>query len=171
MTPNNSPWWVCPECGTSMPAVSVEPFAYLNCPACDTRMVRHSPHPWIAHARKLGEELKAVVEHRSQVALELTEAKAQHDGLHTSYRYIYALWCRVARAMTPEGGPDITDEEVADKAEALKAQLAEAREVLRIVLAAWTWEANQGDGIQEGHAEDYERARAFLAKNEESRNG
>lgn len=40
------------------------------------------------------------------------------------YKDLYALWCRVARAMTPSVGPDITDEQVADRAEQLAAHVA-----------------------------------------------
>lgn len=47
------------------------------------------------------------------------------ERLHARYKDLYAMWLRVARAITPVGGPDITDEQVADTAEALAATLAE----------------------------------------------
>lgn len=50
---------------------------------------------------------------------ERDEAREAHESLHSTYRGLYALWLRVARAMTPAGGLDITDEEVATRCERL----------------------------------------------------
>lgn len=59
---------------------------------------------------------------------ELEETKEALDSKHEAYRRLYALWLRVAHAMTPAGGPDITDEQVAERAERYAAPTPNYRE-------------------------------------------
>lgn len=80
---------------------------------------------------------------------DLAEAEAVLRMKHDAYRALYTLWLRVARAMTPQDGPDITDEQVAERAEATCADLAEAREALQTALVRFHATDNNGYPTEE----------------------
>jgi hypothetical protein len=61
---------------------------------------------------------------------ERDEARAGLEQKHQAYRSLYGLWLRVARAMTPPAGPDLTDEQVAERAESAADRRALAIRVL-----------------------------------------
>jgi hypothetical protein len=66
-----------------------------------------------------------------EVKRERDEQRAQAKHMHAANRDLYALWLRVVRAMTPRGGSDITDEQVAERAERAEAQAAQMRAVIQ----------------------------------------
>jgi hypothetical protein len=65
---------------------------------------------------------------------------------------------RIATAM--RAGEDPSWADMAWTVETTEALLA----ALEATLAAWRWEADQGDGIDERHVSAYEAARAAIAK-------
>jgi hypothetical protein len=105
-----------------------------------------------AHLRATESALKAMTEERDRLANERplqnmlkraqeAEARAEETSVeelkqaleakYAAYRGIYALWLRVARAMTPTGGPDITDEEVVVRVESAEARARDLETILR----------------------------------------
>lgn len=66
-------------------------------------------------ARKYRAELSYF---RSEAPYVRDQLAAGH-ALRGLYRRLYAMWCRVARAVTPAGGPDISDEQVVEAVERL----------------------------------------------------
>lgn len=99
--------------------------------------------------------LRSLIQQDRDARVELEKAKDEHDSLHQLYRRLYALWCRVARAMTPPSGPDITDEEVAVKAERVSAELETTKRFL--------------DAANEQQAEDLKTINGLRAELEQER--
>lgn len=78
-------------------------------------------------------ELAALRARVAELERERDEARVGLGQKHQDYRDLYAMWCRVARALTPEGGPDITDEQVVERVERSEADLA----IMRGNAEAW----------------------------------
>lgn len=94
-TPTDAPWWVCPECGTSVPDLRCQKYfpdtgAPEECPTCDTRMARHAPHPWVAHYESL-------IRHAHRVG---SEVAAQRDALQAEVE----KWRQWQDEPSPEDG-------------------------------------------------------------------